>query len=158
MVESIQLSFSDAWIWLVFIGIGLVLAILELLVGVDTGFDLVFVGSAFILGGLITWAFYSWILTLIVTLVICVAYVALGRRYIHRWTATRKQKTNIDTIIGKKGTVMQNITPNTFGLVKVGNEEWRARADVILEKGEQITVTEINGVTLTVEKIKGGKE
>jgi membrane protein implicated in regulation of membrane protease activity len=121
------------------------------------GIDLVFIGSAFIIGGLITWPFYSWTLTLLITLVICIAYLALGRRYVHRWTATRKEKTNIDVIIGRKGIVLQNLSPGINGLVKVGNEEWRARAEENIEKDEIIVVTAINGVTLNVEKPKGGE-
>jgi len=131
--------------------------LLELIVGVGTGLDLVFLGSAFIIGGLVTWPFHSWVLTLIITLVICIAYLALGRRYVHRWTATRKEKTNIDVIIGKRGIVLQNLTPGVIGLVKVDNEDWRARAEEGIEKDEAIVVTAINGITLNVEKIKGGK-
>lgn len=146
---------ADTWIWLIFITIGLLLIITELLVGVETGYDLVFLGSAFILGGLITWPFYSWIVTLVVTLLICVLYLALGRRYVHRWTATRKEKTNIDTIIGKTGIALERLTSGGFGQVKVGAEEWRARTEESIEKGESVKVTAINGVTLNVEKIKG---
>ena len=157
MVDSLAL-FPDSWVWLIFIGIGLLMILLELIVGVGTGLDLVFLGSAFIIGGLVTWPFHSWVLTLIITLVICIAYLALGRRYVHRWTAVRKEKTNIDTIIGKKGIVLQTLTPGVNGLVKVGNEEWRAMGDESIEKGEIIVVTAINGVTLNVEKDKGGKK
>jgi membrane protein implicated in regulation of membrane protease activity len=154
--EDVQMEFAGSWIWLVFIGTGLVLVLLELIVGVETGLDMVFLGSAFIIGGLITWPFNSWVLTLIVTLVICIAYLALGRRYVHRWTATRKEKTNIDTIVGKKGIVLQSIAPNDHGLVRVGNEEWRARAEERIEKDDEIVVTEVRGVTLIVTKTKGG--
>ena len=156
MVDGLAL-FPDSLVWLIFIGIGLLMILLELIVGVGTGLDLVFLGSAFIIGGLVTWPFHSWVLTLIITLVICIAYLALGRRYVHRWTAVRKEKTNIDTIIGKKGIVLQTLTPGVNGLVKVGNEEWRAMGDESIEKGEVIVVTAINGVTLNVEKDKGGK-
>jgi membrane protein implicated in regulation of membrane protease activity len=150
------MMFYDAWLWLIFICLGLVMVLLELLVGVDTGLDMVFLGSAFIIGGLATWPAYNWVLTLVITCVICVAYVGLGRRYVHRWRATKKEKTNIDTIIGKKGRVLQSIVPNDHGLVKVGNEEWRARAAERIEKGEEIEVTDVQGVTLTVIKNKGG--
>jgi len=69
----------------------------------------------------------------------------------------RKEKTNIDVIIGKRGIVLQSLTPSVIGLVKVDNGEWRARAEVSIEKGETIVVTGISGITLNVEKIKGGK-
>ncbi len=149
------LAFTD-WLWLVFVIVGLLLVLLELIIGVETGFDLVFTGSAFILGGLVTWPFHSWLLTVIVTSIICVAYVALGRRYVHRWTMVSKAKTNIDAIIGKKGIVLKSIAKNVDGLVKIGNEQWRARAEEGIKEGEEIVVTSVSGVTLIVEKIKGG--
>ena len=39
-----------------------------------------------------------------------------------------------------------------FGIVKIGNEEWRARAEEDIDEGEEITVAGISGVTLDVEK------
>ena len=77
-------GFPDLWLWLVFVIVGLLFVLLELIVGVETGLDLVVIGSAFILGGLATSPFHSWMPTVIVTSIICVAYVALGRRYVHR--------------------------------------------------------------------------
>jgi membrane protein implicated in regulation of membrane protease activity len=149
------LVFTD-WLWLLFVILGLLFVLLELIVGVETGLDLVFIGSAFILGGLVTWPFHSWLLTIIVTSLICVAYVALGRRYVHRWTMVNEAKTNIDAIIGRQGIVLRNIAKNTDGLVKVGNEQWRARAEEGIKGGEEIVVISVSGVTLIVEKIKGG--
>jgi membrane protein implicated in regulation of membrane protease activity len=156
-MADVLTSFPDLWMWLIFISIGLLMILLELIIGVETGFDLVFLGSAFIVGGFVTWPAHSWVLTLIITLTICIAYVALGRRYIHKWTSTRKEKTNIDTIIGKNGIVLQSLIPGATGLVKVGNEEWRAIAEESIGKNETIVVTAINGVTLSVEKSKGGQ-
>jgi membrane protein implicated in regulation of membrane protease activity len=157
MLNGIE-AFPDSWMWLIFIGIGLIMILLELIVGVDTGLDLVFLGSAFVIGGLIAWPFHSWILTLILTLVICVVYVAVGRRYIHRWTLTRKEKTNVDAIIGKKGIVLQSIAENSDGRVRVGNEEWKARASETIEKGTEVDVTGVSGVTLEVKISEGEKK
>ena len=153
---EVAMGFPELWLWLVFVIAGVVLVLLELVIGVETGLDLVFIGSAFILGGLVGWPFHSWWLALIITGVICVAYVVLGRRYVHRWTAVSEAKTNIDAIIGRQGIVLRNIARNVDGLVKVGNEQWRARADEDIKKGEEIVVTSVSGVTLIVEKTKGG--
>jgi len=150
------LEFPDLWLWLIFVIVGLLFVLLELIVGVETGLDLVFIGSAFILGGLATWPFHSWVWTVIITGIICVAYVILGRRYVHRWTAVSKAKTNIDAIIGRQGIVVKSIAKNVDGLVKVGYEQWRARAEEDIKKGDEIVVTSVSGVTLIVEKIKGG--
>jgi membrane protein implicated in regulation of membrane protease activity len=150
------MGFADTWLWLIFVGAGLLFILLELILGVDTGLDLVFIGSAFVLGGLVTWPGHSWVLSLIVTAIICVAYVVLGRRYVHRWTAVKTARTNIDAIIGRKGIVLKNIASNVDGRVRVGNERWRARAEEDINEGDEIVVTGVTGATLLVEKSKGG--
>ncbi|NLE08018.1 MAG: NfeD family protein [Dehalococcoidales bacterium] len=150
-------TFTDEWMWLIFVSLGLILVILELLAGIDTGLDLVFIGSAFVIGGLITWPFTSWIATLIVTAVICIAYVFIGRKYIHRRTAVELEKTNIDAVIGSRGIVLRSILRNEIGRVKVGNERWRARSDDEIEEGMEIIVTGVTGNTLFVKKSEGGK-
>ena len=152
---AVDVLFFDNWAWLIAIGAGLVLIILELLLGIDTGLDLVFIGTALGLGGLITLAFHSWVWTAITAGIICVIYVILGRRYIHKKTAVAMSKTNIDTILGKTGIVEQDIVREKDGIVKVGNEKWRARSEDTINAGEEITVTGITGVTLNVEKRKG---
>jgi membrane protein implicated in regulation of membrane protease activity len=139
-----------------FLVIGLVLVLLELIIGVEAGLDLVFVGSAFILGGLIGWPLQNWIAVVVITSVICIVYIILGRKYIHRLMLTKKSKTNIDSIIGKRGLVLRGINKNDDGIVKIGNEQWSARADIGVHKGEEIVVTGISGVTLLVQKANGG--
>jgi len=141
-----------SWLWLIFVVIGVLLALLELVVGIDTGLDLVFIGSAFLVGGFVSWISDSWIVAIVLTGVICIAYLAIGRRYIHRWTSIPKEKTNIDAIIGASGVVITKINAGSDGLVKVGNEEWRARSNEDIEVGETILVKSITGVTLFVTK------
>ncbi len=150
------LGFANTWLWLIFVGVGLLFVLLELIIGVETGLDLVFIGSAFVIGGLITLPFNSWVLSLIIVAVICIAYVFLGRRYVHRWTAVKAEKTNIDAIIGRKGIVLKNIAANADGRVRVGNERWRARAEEDIGEGDEIVVTSVVGATLIVEKSEGG--
>ncbi len=156
MNGEVAMGFPDSWLWLVFVIAGVVFVLLELVIGVETGLDLVFIGSAFVIGGLVSWPFHSWWLALTVTGVICIAYVALGRRYVHRWTTVSEAKTNIDVIIGRQGIVLKSIAKHVDGRVKIGNERWRARAEEDIEEGEEIVVTGVSGATLIVEKTKGG--
>jgi len=150
------LEFANEWLWLIFLATGLVFVIMELLMGVDTGLDLVILGSVFVIGGLVTWPTGSWIITAIVISVLSVAYLFLGRKYIHRRMLVREEKTNIDTIVGKNGIVLRQITEHSQGLVKVGYEEWRAQSAEDIQEGMEIIVTGISGVTLTVQKKDGG--
>ena len=68
MNGEVALVFADLWLWLIFVVIGLILVSVELFIGIETGLDLVFIGSAFVLGGLISWPFHSWIMTVIFAL------------------------------------------------------------------------------------------
>ena len=157
MADVVAALFSGSWVWLIFVVLGLLLILLELIIGVETtGFDLVFLGSAFILGGLVTWPAHSWVVTLVVTSLICAAYIFIGRRYVHRWTAVRKSKTNIDAIVGRTGIVVRSISRSIDGRVRVGNEDWRARATEDIEEGIEIVITGVSGATLIVERTKGG--
>jgi membrane protein implicated in regulation of membrane protease activity len=150
------MGFADLWLWLIFVIIGLVLVLVELLGGAYTGFDLVFVGSALMVGGLAGRLSQSWEVAVIVTCACSVAYIAIGRRYVHRRLAVKKELTNIDAILGKQGVVIKNIAKHNDGLVKIDNERWRARAEESIKKGEQIVVTDVSGVTLIVTKDEGG--
>ncbi len=156
MNGEVALDFTDLWMWLIFVGLGLLFILMELAIGVESGLDLVFIGSAFVLGGMVTWPFESWILTVIVTSVICVIYIFVLREYVRRRMAVKTQKTNVDAIIGRQGTVLKSIARNADGRVKIDTERWKARADEDIKEGDVITVTGKNRNTLIVEKAEGG--
>jgi membrane protein implicated in regulation of membrane protease activity len=149
---EVPMEFAEEWLWLVFIVVGLLLAALELVFGLDTSFDLVITGSAFILGGFLAWLFGAWLVAPIATIVTGVAYIALGRRYIKQMMGVPKEPTNVDAIIGRSGVALSRVSRAFNGRVRVGNEEWRARSAEEIETGEEIVVKAISGVTLVVEK------
>lgn len=126
---------------------------MDFIVGVG---DLLFMGSVFIIGGLATWPFHSWPVTVIVTGVISIVYITLGRRFVRRWTAVREEKTNIDAIIGRRGIVLKSIAKYSDGQIKIDNVQWRARAEEDIKEGEEVVVDGVRGATLIVRKITGG--
>jgi membrane protein implicated in regulation of membrane protease activity len=67
-----------------------------------------------------------------------------------------ERRTNIDAIIGQSGIVQRHIAQNEVGLVKVGYELWRAKAEEDIEEGEEVEVIGVSGVTLEVKKVGGG--
>ncbi len=74
---------------------------------------------------------------------------------IKKYRNRSKTATNADMIIGEKGIVTEEITPDKFaGKVKVSGREWSAvtedRAPV--EAGVSVKVKSISGVKLVVEK------
>lgn len=65
-------------------------------------------------------------------------------------------KTNYEMVIGKEGVVVETIDNiQALGQVKVQGQIWTARSqdDTVIKKGTKITVREVKGVKLIVEKI-----
>lgn len=64
-------------------------------------------------------------------------------------------KSNVDTIIGQEGVVVEKIDgKKSMGIVKVNNELWRAVAEnnEFINKDEEIIVLKVEGVHLVVKK------
>ena len=66
----------------------------------------------------------------------------------------RELRTGVDALLGKTGTVTEQIGPGRPGRVKVEGEDWRGAATdaSVLEPGTQVTVIQVDGTTLVVEK------
>ena len=65
-------------------------------------------------------------------------------------------KTNVDSLIGKKGIINIAITPYKVGQVKVNGQIWTAKADqddVDIPAGEEVEVLRVDGVKLIVRPV-----
>lgn len=141
------------WNWVLIVA-GALLILVEIAFGGFAGFDLVLIGSAFVVGGGLGLLFHSATLGTIVASALCVGYVVLGRRWVRARIQPRHAATNVDALIGKQGIVVQRIAPHAAGQVRVNDEIWRAELapDVqgALEPSAVITVSGMSGVTLQV--------
>lgn len=133
--------------------IGLLLVMMELLVGIQTGFDLVLIGSILVIGGLVGMK-TSGEMALVISVVLSVMYIAFGRSVVKSKVTVLTHKTNIDKLIGKRAIVVRTITPDTAGLVRVDDEDWRARCDEVVYEKDKVEIEAIEGVTLKVSKVK----
>src|SRR6266850_4121545 len=64
-------------------------------------------------------------------------------------------RTGVDALLGKRGVVLERIDPvSRQGRVKVEGEDWRGVSvdDTPIETGARITVIQVDGTTLVVEK------
>lgn len=64
-------------------------------------------------------------------------------------------RTGVDALLGKRGVVLERIDPvSRLGRVKVEGEDWRGASvdDTPIEAGARITVIQVDGTTLVVEK------
>ena len=92
---------------------------------------------------------------LLFVVVTCLLF-ALTRPVAKRYLNDRVQKTNTDALIGQQGIVKETINNmESKGLVQLNGQDWTARsveAGEIIPAGSEVTVREIRGVKLIVER------
>ena len=136
----------DTWIWLVII---IILSVLE--VETVSLFSIWFIVSGIV----------SLILSILnVNFTICFGvFVILGlillvttRKSLLKVLKVKKENTNLDRIVGKKGVVTEDITKDNIGEVKVDGKRWSAYSDTDISKGECVKILSINSVKIKVKK------
>ena len=140
--------------WILIIA-GALAIVAEVLLGVITGFDLAIVGLSLMAGGGIGLAFGSAKVGLFAAGAFAFLYLALFRRQVKaHLMKPANRATNIDVVLGKSGLVTERIGPHAPGIVRVGDELWRAElADSgasAVEPGATVVVDSVEGVTLKV--------
>ncbi|MBH5319170.1 NfeD family protein [Paenibacillus sp. GSMTC-2017] len=95
------------------------------------------------------------LLQVIVFCVVAVLLTIFTKPLTRRIQASRGFKDTIDDLIGMSGTVVEEVSEDAPGIVKVGNETWSASADETINKGETIVVVSRGSAILHVIK-RGG--
>ena len=141
------------WDWVLIVA-GALLVLIEVALGGFAGFDLVLVGSTFIVGGAVGMALHNPAIGFVVAAVLCVIYIGVGRKMMRARMQTRHIPTNSDALLGQKGIVTQRIAPHAPGQIRLRDETWRAGlasgVESPIENGTEVTVTAVEGVTLQV--------
>lgn len=91
----------------------------------------------------------------IVFVVVTAIALAVTRPLVKKLKRKRPEATNADRYIGKSAVVVEAIdNDHAKGLVKVDNEKWTARSadGQLIEPGDRVVVTAIEGVKLIVDK------
>ena len=138
----------EALYWL--IGVVVLLAIELLTMGLTT---IWFAGGALVAFG-VTVVGGGRLLQIIVFLVVSFLLLFFTRPLATKFFNGKREKTNIDSLIGKEAKVTKTIDNfNQQGTVFVNGMEWSARAedDTIIKEGEKIQIKKIEGVKLIVK-------
>ena len=143
------------WNWVLVIA-GAVLVLVEVALGGFAGFDLVLIGSSFVLGGILGLIVGSPVTGLVAASLLCIAYIAAGRRWVRARLKRPGIHTNTDALIGQRGLVTQAVAAHAPGQVRLRDEVWRARPaageTAALEAGSEVIVEGVDGVTLLVRR------
>ena len=140
--------------WILVI-VGAVLVLIEIILGAVTGFDLVLIGSAVMLGGILGLLVKSATLGTAAAGLLALLYVFVGRKRIRSRLARPGMSSNTDAILGKTARVVETITADRPGRIKFEGDEWRAALDRpesgTIDLGQTVRVVRIDGVTAFVE-------
>ena len=97
---------------------------------------------------------------IIVFIIVSVVLMFLVRPYAKKRFNSKRTATNVDSILGQTGIVIDEINNlMSKGLVKIGGQEWTARSmdsGETIGPGEEVVVERIEGVKVIVRKKEGG--
>ena len=137
--------------WMIWVAIGIVCIIIEIF---TPGFLFMSFGIGAIITGIFEWIFtigipYQIMVFAVVTFVVFLFMRKISKKII----SDENEPTNVNALIGKRGTVIKDIPVDDRGYVKVGGEEWSAVSEnnIMLEKGKKVVVHKIEGNKLIVK-------
>lgn len=131
----------------------LIAAILLLIIEVFTGtFVILWIGIAAFLAGIAAAVVEGPMVPWISFIVASVLLLWFKRPLVHRLRQHLPTRTNVDALVNQYAMVIETIDPKAnTGRVRVGSDEWRARASEVIEAGTWVRVKAVNGATLIVE-------
>ena len=93
---------------------------------------------------------------IIAFLVVSIVLLILTRPIALRFFNQNREKTNVDSLIGQKAVVLEQIDSlHGVGRVEMNGMEWSAKTEdinMVIEQGEVVVVQAIQGVKLIVKK------
>lgn len=93
---------------------------------------------------------------IVLFLVVSIVLLVLTRPVALKYFNNKRQSTNVESIIGRQGVVLETIdTIKSQGLVEVDGETWSARTDEpegVIPKDTVVSVEGVQGVKLIVKK------
>ena len=139
------------WFWVITAGIFFVIEIMTV------GFLVFWLGLAALLAACTSFFTSNLLIQTVVFVISSTLFIIFTRPIVNKFLKLDKNTstpTNIYSIIGKEGIVIENIDTLEFtGKVKVAGQYWTAISDTNIEKDTHIKVLEVQGVKLKVEPI-----
>ncbi|MBY7113005.1 NfeD family protein [Bacillus sp. 17RED48] len=137
-----------AWvIWFVIAGI---LFIAEML---SITFYMLWLGIGAVIGGLIAlFAPEALLLQVVAGAIVSLTLTFFTKRISKNFREAKGFTDTVDMLVGKKGIVMQAITKEANGIVKVDGDIWTAIADDPIDAGEKVIVIKRHSTILQVKK------
>lgn len=140
-------------LWLIWLIVAALLIVVEML---TLTFYLLWLGIGALIAALVDVIFPgALLLEVIIGCVAALLLTLFTKPLTRRFRASRGFKDAVDEMVGKQGMVLEAITADIPGVVKVGSETWSACAEESLDRGELVVVVERGSAILQVKKWGG---
>ena len=139
------------YVWLILAGVFVIGEVLT------SGFLIFWLGLGALIAMAVSFITDNIIIQTTVFLISSVILILATKPLVKKFANTETVKTNVSSIIGKKGLVTKDINSiNSTGQVKVDGELWSAigENDMEISKGTEVEVIEIKGVKVIVAPVK----
>ena len=136
------------WIWL---GLVVTLTLIEVL---TTNLVTIWYIVSALVALLLSLFIDSYLIEFAVFVILGTILLFTTRDYLVKLIVKKKEKTNLDRVIGMTGIVTEEITKKKAGEVKVDGKRWTAIADKKIKVDSTVKVLEIDGVKLKVEEVE----
>ncbi|EJR60733.1 hypothetical protein IIO_03067 [Bacillus cereus VD115] len=136
--------------WVIWFIIAGTLFIAEML---SITFYMLWLGIGAVVGGLIAlFAPDALFLQVTVGAIVSLTLTFFTKRISKNFREAKGFTDTVDMLVGKKGIVVQAITDETNGIVKVDGDTWTAIADIPIDTGEKVVVIKRHSTILQVKK------
>ena len=112
----------------------------------------------FAIGALASFIFSFFIknilLQIIIFIVVSIISLLCTKKFAIKVKGGKIEPTNLDMVIGKHGTVTEEIKKEEPGEVKVDGKRWSAISNKKIKVGSKVEILSIDGVKLNVKEIK----
>lgn len=135
---------------LVLLIIGAMFIVAEVIIGIDTGFDLLLIGSCVLVGGILGYYTNDYVAAAAAG-GLSVAYIVLGRKFVKNKVQAFTHTSNVDSLLNKVITLKSWDSAAKTGSANINGEDWRVVSDSPLSEGQSVVVTNIDGVSLVVK-------
>lgn len=134
------------WIWL---GLVITLTLIEVL---TTNLVTIWYIVSALVSLILAFFVDSYLIQFSVFVILGTVLLFTTRDYLVKLIVKKREKTNLDRVVGMTGVVTEEITNKKSGEVKVDGKRWTAIADKKIKVDSTVKVLEIDGVKLKVEE------
>lgn len=131
----------------------IVLAIVE---GMTFGLTTIWFAAGALLTVIVAWLGVPLWGQLIFFFAVSIALLASTRPILTKYMTSHQVKTNVDSLVDKRGIVIKSIEEHVYGQVKLGGQIWTAKSydDATILEGQEVIVVSIDGVKLVVKPLE----